>query len=143
MGNDGVVGWIHYVWDQINKSAAQGMHQFFTDDYVRHASEADYSREEFVDTLRERHQAFPDLVSRIDDVIVDGDRLAYRWSSTGHHEGPYLGVPPTGKLVTASGITISALRGGKIAEEWASWNKVSVLHSLGVLPIFPPRSAAG
>ena len=140
MGNETIVAWVHHIWEQINQGAAVGMQQFFTDDYVRHASEADYSRDEFVAILQERHEAFPDLVTKIDDVIVDRDRVAYRWSSVGHHGGIYLGVPPTGRLVTASGITISRMRDGKIAEDWASWNKVSVLHSLGVLPIFPPGS---
>lgn len=138
MSSDAVSAWLRHVWQQIHASEAKSMQQFFADDYVRHSSEADYSRDDFVSTLRERHEAFPDLVSTIEDIVVDGDKLAYRWTSTGHHEGTYLGVPPTGKLVTASGITISRIQDGKIAEDWATWNKVSVLHSLGVIPIFPP-----
>lgn len=141
MSNEVIATWVRHVWQQIHESEAKGMQQFFADDYVRHASEADYNRDQFVATLRERHEAFPDLVTTIEDVVVDGDRVAYRWSSVGHHEGTYLGVPATGKLVNASGITISRIADGRIAEDWASWNKVSVLHSLGVLPIFPPGTA--
>jgi predicted ester cyclase len=48
-----------------------------------------------------------------------------------------MGVPPTHKRITATGITISRLEGGRIVEEWASWNKVSVLHTLGIIPIGP------
>jgi predicted ester cyclase len=46
-----------------------------------------------------------------------------------------MGVPPTHKRVTAEGLTISRFSDGRIAEEWASWNKVAVLHRLGIFPI--------
>lgn len=137
MGNETVAGWVRHVWQQVQDSEAKGMQQqFFAADYVRHSTEADYTLDEFVTILRERREAFPDLVTTIEDVVVDGDRVAYRWSSVGHHQGVYLGVPPTGRRVKASGITISRIQKGKFAEDRASWNKVSVLRNLVSFPFF-------
>jgi hypothetical protein len=47
-------------------------------------------------------------------------------------------VPPTHQRIVATGITFAQVRDGKLAEEWASWNKVSVLHNLGIIPIDMP-----
>jgi steroid delta-isomerase-like uncharacterized protein len=109
--------------------------QYFTDDYVRHGGSRDYTLEEFKDILRDLHTGFPELHSHGFAVIADGDEVAYRWTSTGTHSGPYLGVIATAREAVAKGITMTRFRDGKICEEWASWNEVSVLHDLGVFPL--------
>jgi predicted ester cyclase len=45
-----------------------------------------------------------------------------------------MGIPPTGKQVTVSGITISRLKDGKIVEEWSNWDTLGMLRQLGVVP---------
>ena len=39
-----------------------------------------------------------------------------RWSMTGTHEGPFLGMPPTGRKVRLSGVDIERLQKGRIVE---------------------------
>ena len=111
--------------------------RYFHPDFVRHSEDSDYTRDEYRALLRALHSAFPDLDGTLSEIVAEGDLVAYRWSSTGTHEGEYLGVPPTHKRVVATGLTISRFRDGQIVEEWASWNKVSVLHRLGIIPISP------
>jgi steroid delta-isomerase-like uncharacterized protein len=125
------------VWRTLDDEGRfEEMGRFFADDYVRHADEGDQSREEFRAGLEALRAAFPDLNSTVSDVLVDGDRAAYRWAATGTHQAPYLGAPATRRRVTASGITISRFDAdGRILEDWASWNRTSVLHSLGIIPI--------
>lgn len=123
------------LWDDVSRRGPAAMRDYFSPNYVRHSSERDYTREEFIQIMIERHEAFPDLVSRTVDVVAQEDRVAYRWESTGTHEGLYQRIPPTHRQVKAQGITISRIIDGQIVEDWASWNKNSVLHSLGILPI--------
>lgn len=104
--------------------------EHFADGYVRHSSDFIYTRDDLRDTMRESHIAFPDQTATIEDVIVDGDRVAYRWQSVGTHLGPYMGVPPTGDRVTAWGLTMGRILHGKIVEEWSSWNEQTVLQRL-------------
>ncbi|MBS1885867.1 MAG: ester cyclase [Actinobacteria bacterium] len=114
----------------------EAMPEFFAEDYVRHSSEGDYTRAEFGEILTALHAGFPDLESRTEETISEGDRVAYRWTTEGVHAGEYLGVPPTNRRVTATGITISRFGpDGRIVEDWASWNKASVLHTLGIIPL--------
>jgi len=118
----------------IRKGDATLVDQLFAEDYVRHGS-TDSDREGFKLIMHALHTAFPDLETRPLDVIEQGDRVVYRWESRGTHQGEYLGAPATGKSIVARGITITRLADGRAVEDWSSWNEVSVLHQLGILPI--------
>jgi predicted ester cyclase len=48
--------------------------------------------------------------------------------------GELMGIPPTGKQVKVSGITIDRLEGGKIVEEWGSFDQLGMLQQIGVIP---------
>jgi ketosteroid isomerase-like protein len=54
----------------------------------------------------------------VDQQVVEGDLVVTRFTSSGHHTGPYRGVQPTGKTWTTEGIVISRISDGKIAEDW-------------------------
>ena len=114
---------------------AQTIPERFTDDYVRHSGDGDHSREDFLAILLALRQAVPDLTFTIESTIAQADRVAYRWASEGTHHAPYLGVPATERHIRASGITVSRFVGERIAEDWASWNRASLLHSLGIIPL--------
>ena len=43
-------------------------------------------------------------------------------------------MPPTGKQVTVTGITIARIEGGKLREDWTSWDTLGMLQQLGVVP---------
>ena len=43
-------------------------------------------------------------------------------------------VAPTGRAVTAAGIGIYRIAGGKIAEEWLNWDTLGLMQQLGVIP---------
>jgi len=78
--------------------------------------------------------AFPDLRIKVEDQIADGDRVVTRWSAKGTHQGELLGIPPTGKQSTVTGITIDLIVDGRIAESWTNWDTLGMLQQLGVVP---------
>lgn len=61
---------------------------------------------------------FPDIQVAIEDAIYEGDRAIMRWRATGTHTGELLGVAPTGRRATWTGISINRFVDGKIAEIW-------------------------
>jgi steroid delta-isomerase-like uncharacterized protein len=87
-------------------------------------------RDAFKAVLGRLRSAFPDMQYRIDDVVSSGDRIALRWESRGTHQGEYMGVPPTGKSVSYTGITLYELREGKIARVWVAADLLSLLRRL-------------
>ena len=78
--------------------------------------------------------AFEDALVTIDDQIAEGDQVVTRWTGRGTHTGELMGIAPTGKEVTVSGITIARLADGKIAEEWELMDAPGMLVQLGAVP---------
>ena len=52
------------------------------------------------------------------DVLVDGDRVAVRWTLRGVHSGPFLGIPATGKPVQFDGVDLYAMSDARMAQHW-------------------------
>jgi steroid delta-isomerase-like uncharacterized protein len=84
--------------------------------------------------------AFADASSTIDDLIAEGDKVAWRWTFRGTHQGTLMGNPATGKTITFVGITIDRLAGGKIVERWNQADMLGLMQQLGVIPA--PQQAA-
>jgi len=76
----------------------------------------------------------PDLSAKIDDLVAEGDKVVVRFTAEGTHEGTLLGVPPTGKRLRVSGISIYRLAEAKIVEHWEEGDRLGLLQQLGVIP---------
>ena len=79
-------------------------------------------------------RAFPDLHFTVEDQVAEGEKVATRWTSSATHQGELMGIPPTGNRTAVSGITISRVSGGKLAEDWNIWDTLGLMRQLGVVP---------
>jgi steroid delta-isomerase-like uncharacterized protein len=86
---------------------------------------------EFISTYRD---AYPDARITVEGQIAEGDTVATRWTGRGKHDGDLMGIAPTGKQVTVSGITFSRLANGKVVEEYTNWDTFGMMQQLGVVP---------
>jgi steroid delta-isomerase-like uncharacterized protein len=80
------------------------------------------------------HEAFPDYRVTVEDQIAEGDEVATRWTARGTHKGKFQGMPPTGKQITMSGITIFRIANGKLVEGWNKPDLLGMLQQLGAVP---------
>lgn len=80
------------------------------------------------------HNAFPDAEGGVDQVVVEGNKVAVRFVGTGTHQGDLFGILPTGKPIKTTGINIFRLEAGKIVEHWNNADDLGVLQQLGVIP---------
>ena len=78
--------------------------------------------------------AFPDAQLSVEDLVAEGDKVAARVTVRGTHRGAFLGLAPTGKAVTQTGIDIVRVAGGKAVERWGSFDELGLLQQLGALP---------
>src|SRR5260221_3091270 len=76
----------------------------------------------------------PDLHFTIEDQVAEGDTVVTRWIVSGTHKGDLMGVPPTGKQATVTGIGINHFANGKIVENSANMDMLGLLQQLGVVP---------
>ncbi|NJQ00841.1 ester cyclase [Streptomyces zingiberis] len=79
--------------------------------------------------------AFADLTTVVDDIVMDGDRVAIRWHSDATHTHSFLGVPPTHRRVAVSGATFARFEGDRIAEEHVTWDPRALLSALGIIRV--------
>jgi predicted ester cyclase len=79
-------------------------------------------------------QGFPDVVSTIEDLIAEGDKVVARWTSHATHQGEYMGIPPTGNRVDFTGISVYRIEGGKIAQSWTAEDELGLLRQIGAVP---------
>jgi steroid delta-isomerase-like uncharacterized protein len=104
-------------------------------DYIWHGPGQEVSGQEGIKQLTGMiRQGFPDLKFSIENQTAEGDKVAIRWTMQGTHKGEFFGVQPTGKMATFTGIVISRIASGKIAEEWENFDHYGLLQQLGVVP---------
>lgn len=81
------------------------------------------------------HDAFPDLNVRIDDLVNGGDKIVISITLTGTHEGDLMGIAPTGKPVTISGMILSRFQNGKIVEEYEILDMLAMFQQIGTVSL--------
>jgi len=81
------------------------------------------------------NKAFPDQKIMVEDLIAVDDRVVARFTMTQTHQGEYMGIEPTGKLITIELIEIDRIENGRIAERWARLDFLSFLRQLGITHI--------
>ena len=79
-------------------------------------------------------RAFPDAKFAINHTIGEDDKVVIHWTVSATHTGEFLGIPPTHKRATVSGIVIYRFVNEKIAEAWTVFDQVSLMQQLGVMP---------
>ena len=80
------------------------------------------------------YATFGNMRFTILDMIAEDDHVAVHWRVDATHQGAYLGVAATGKQVTYQGIALLRIADGKIVEDIAYWDNLSILQQLGGAP---------
>src|SRR6266487_239798 len=91
------------VEDVKNKRHFEQIGEIFRSDYLEHNSTvASFGpgTEGYVKFLTHLFNAFPDDKVSIDDILADGNRVAYHGTESGTHRAEFLGIPATGKSAT-------------------------------------------
>ena len=86
--------------------------------------------------------AMPDWHSDLDQLVAEDDIVVERFTATGTHRGPLMGVPGTGHTVTLPGVNIFRIQNGRIVERWGRLDDLGLLHQLGIAPDPPADRAA-
>ncbi|NHC33724.1 ester cyclase [Scytonema millei] len=79
-------------------------------------------------------QGFPDIRQTIEETIAQEDKVMYRSTLQGTHTGIFMGIPPTGKVITVNGsFNLFRISEGKIVEWWYELNLLEVMKQMGVI----------
>jgi steroid delta-isomerase-like uncharacterized protein len=86
------------------------------------------------DFVKQVRSAFPDLEMTVDDILVEGDRLAVRSTMRGTHEGDFMGIPATHKRVEVANYDFVRMEGDQAAEHWGTIDSAALMEQLGAVP---------
>jgi steroid delta-isomerase-like uncharacterized protein len=129
-----VARYVEEVWNQGNLDVA---HELLAPDHVRRDSilpNGVMGIEAVKAQIANLKTAFPDF--HFDVWIIpsaSGEFVTRHWIMTGTHLGEWMDVPPTGAVVTSTGMTISRMENGLIAEEWVQRDDLGLLRQIGAL----------
>ncbi len=115
----------------LNKGNLELAQELFAPIYVNHGAEGDIEGgpdaiKAFVTSIR---TAFPDLKVEVEILATEGDRVAWLRTHRGTHQGEYLGVPASGRLIKWRTMIVTRYEEGKIAEEWGVSDLAERLHA--------------
>jgi steroid delta-isomerase-like uncharacterized protein len=112
------------------------LEELFHDDYLDHTQPPGWptDRAGLGQLVLYFHSAFPDIDVSFEQMVAEGDLVAYRQTFRATHQGEFFGVPATGKRVEMSGTHLMRIADGKLIEHWANNDDLGMLRQLGVIP---------
>jgi predicted ester cyclase len=111
------------IWDEVTSS-----------DYVYYfpSTSEPLTREDHKETNRSFYTAFPDLYHSVEDIFAKGDKVIVRVTNRFTHSGEFMGIPPTGKKIAFSAMSVCQFKDGKIIKEWLEGDMLGLMQQLGM-----------
>ena len=127
-----------------NAHDADAVAAFYASDAIsRDVGEARPDRASIRRGVSDYLAAFPNFHLGVSRVGIDGDVVYVEWHATGTHAGPFLNVPPTGRVVQVDGCIVVRIGSeGLIVSEILYWDVASLLEQIGLLPEAPAEAPA-
>ncbi len=121
------------VWNRGNLTAIE---ELFAPDWVWHSAPPGVpaKREGLRGMIASFGAAFSGVRASVDEQIAEGDTVAWRWTFQGDHTGPFMGIPPTGRRIVLTGVSIDRIAGGKFVERRDSADMLGLMQQLGAVP---------
>ena len=124
--------------DAMNERRLDDLDDLIAADFVRHCEATPQvdvrSLEQFKEFLTQDAAAFPDNVQTFTHVVAEGDQIGVFATYEGTHQGALGPFPPTGKRAKFTFAGVFRVENGKLAELWITWDNMTILAQLGLLP---------
>lgn len=78
--------------------------------------------------------AFPLYRLDPEEMLAEGDLVSVRGKVRGVHQGPLVGIPPTGKPVEVPIVITYRVQNGKIVDHWMLTDNMLMMQQIGVMP---------
>lgn len=118
------------VWNRRDEAAID---RFIAADAAGNDPDFGIGREGFKRQWRQWQTAFPDLHFAIEEMIAEEDTVVARWTLTGTHRGPFLGLEPTGETIRVSGMSLDHLQDGVLVSGFDGWDNLGLRQQLGMI----------
>ncbi len=124
---------VRYVDEVLNRGNFDLLDEICSPDYKRYLSPSSNPL-----TLGEQRQrlsairlAFPTWELSVEEIVCEGDLVAFRAVIQGNHKGTFLGLPATGKSFSTSALDMVRIENGRFVEHWGGPDLFSLAQQLG------------
>jgi steroid delta-isomerase-like uncharacterized protein len=93
--------------------------------------------EGLTETLPRMRRAFRDMHWCVEEQIAEGNKVLTRFRWTRTHQGEFLGIPATHRVVQVWGMVIDRFEGEQVTSTRILMDTFSLLQQLGVVPSAP------
>jgi predicted ester cyclase len=128
----------------LNRGELSGVDELIAPEFLNH--EAPPGRDRGPESMRGLanmlRTAFPDLHFEIEELVAEGDIVAGRLTMSGTHDGPLMGMPPTGRAVRQDHMHFVRYREGKAVEHWGVRDELGMMQQMGIMPASEPSEEA-
>ncbi len=126
---------VHAYYEAWGRGEVEALDKYCTQDFVGHdlAIGPDFDLDGLKQRLTTLRQGLDQRITS-EDWLADRDLVAFRWRSDATFTGELMGLQPTGRRITWTGITIYRIRENRIAELWHQWDNMRFLRGIGALP---------
>ena len=129
---------IKQYYDDLDKSRVDELDKFIekyiSPDFVLHfPGGVDINGiEELTEYYASSMKAFSDGTHTIDEIITNGNKLAFRAAANTTHTGTFMGIQPTGQSIKITFAGFWSIKDGKIVEWWSEYDALSMMMQLGM-----------
>jgi steroid delta-isomerase-like uncharacterized protein len=125
---------IRRMFDEIiNLGKIDVVDELFAEDFQTVTPQGTFDREGFKGYVMAWRDGFPDIHCDVDDLIEEGDRIAWSVRARGTHTGEFNGIPATGRSVDFESLNIGEFRDGRAIRHTVLMNDIAMLTQLGLM----------
>jgi predicted SnoaL-like aldol condensation-catalyzing enzyme len=105
--------------------------RYLREDYIQHNLDVAQGREGFKKFFETTFQAIPDFKYTLRKIVADGDYVFIHCTTTGTHNGTWIGEPATGNALDFDVVDMFRLQDGLIAEHWDVADTLKLFTTIG------------
>jgi steroid delta-isomerase-like uncharacterized protein len=126
---------LRWSFEKLNSHDVAPLKQFWTADTVeRFPDRTCRGTEEIAAYFEDTFAGLPDFHIEVTAIAEQGDDVFVHWHLTGTHNGPILGIEPTGKRLAIDGMDHFVVRDGKVVSNFVVFDQMQYARQVGMLP---------
>ena len=123
-----------FLEEVVNKRHPEAADRYLAADFIEHNPNLPQGlagRKQFVAALL---AGFSDYHGEIEEILAEGNKVVTRTLWTGTQDGPFLGLPPSGRRLSFHTSDFFRIENGKLAEHWDVVDSLPRAIALGLVP---------